>query len=54
MNIVRLASKNLRKYHYLLWSTETFKVWFRDVKLEKVSGEGDAISYTLEMVVVDK
>lgn len=54
MNIVRTAAKNIRKYQYLIWDTETFKVWFRDLKFEKKSGEGDAITYSIEMVVVDK
>jgi hypothetical protein len=54
MNIVRTASKNVRKYHYLLWNNEPFKVWFRDLKFDKVSGEGDAVTYSIEMVVVDK
>jgi hypothetical protein len=54
MTIVKLAAKDLRKSQYLLWKNLPFKVWFKDMKFDKDSGEGDAINYSITMVVVDK
>lgn len=54
MQIVRAASKTTRKSYTLLWNGELFKVWFKTGKFDKIAGQGDAIEYTIEMVVVDK